>query len=106
MCAVTKTPFLCYLYHILNQFERMGGMDLGRNGVEDIWRVHPSGTNMTLQLELRLLNELASRLAKTRLPLYPRMNREFVKNFTSESSANTDHGREEDDKMPSHAICR
>ena len=99
ICAITKLPFLVFLFHCLSQFEALGGMDLSFNSVvgvasplplhtplvstpgslvsplgqlptiEAMYRVQEE--SMPLQGSLWALNDLATRLSRLKVPLYP-----------------------------------
>ena len=76
VCVTTRFPFLSYFFHMLRQFEAMGGFDLGGGLVDEPLRAQDD--SFPIQAELRLLNDLASRLSKVQLPIYANINDALV----------------------------
>ncbi len=98
VCAVTRLPFLTFLFNCFSQFEAIGGFDVSINPgvgvassspvssplissghlgpplgqlptVETMYRVQDE--SMPLQGSLWALNDLATRLSRLKVPLYP-----------------------------------
>lgn len=67
LCIVTSFPFFHYFFHVMTQFEGMGGLD-------SICREEPlqcQEDGFPIHAELRLLDDFARRLNRMHVPLYP-----------------------------------
>ena len=66
VCVVSKLPFFSFLFHLLIQFEAVGGLELSVPV-----RAHNSSDDNDGPYELRMLRELSKRLHNVRVPLFP-----------------------------------
>ena len=66
VCVVSKLPFFGFLFHLLIQFEAVGGLELSVPV-----RVHSSTEDEDGPHELKMLRELSKRLHNVKVPLFP-----------------------------------
>ena len=69
VCVVSILPFFGFLFHLLIQFEAVGGLELSVPV-----RAHTASDDNDGPPELKMLRELSKRLHSVRVPLFPSVN--------------------------------